>query len=109
MQGFVTTIPGWPGNTTKVTIAADTVQTITPISGCTGATISLETNDIRFSFGTDPTNDAGTALGHHMPAGQILQLHSGNAVKKFKYLNKTAGSNAVLQITQYANKAVDAP
>lgn len=109
MQGFVTTFPGWPGNTTKVTIAADTVQTITPISGCTGATITIEDNSIRFSFGTDPTNDAGTALGHVMASGGVIQIHSGNALKKFKYLNKTAGSNAVLQITQYANAAIAAP
>jgi hypothetical protein len=109
MERFVITHQGHPGNTTKVQLAVDTVQTITPISGCTGASISCEDNAIRYAFGTTPTNDAGTKVGHVLAAGDVLHLHTGNAVKKFKYLNKVAGSDALLQITQYANKAVDAP
>jgi hypothetical protein len=106
---FNITTKGHPGNTTKATSAVDTVLTITPITGCVGALITVETQSIRYSFGTPPTNDAGTALGHIATAGTIITLTSGNAVKKFKYLNKVAGSNAELQITQFSNKAVAAP
>lgn len=108
MDFFVTT-SGWPANTTKATSAVDTVLTITPVSGCIGAMITVESQSIRYSFGTPPTNDAGTAVGHIATAGTTITLTSGNAVKKFKYLNKTAGSNAALQITQFANAAVDSP
>lgn len=109
MQGFVTTFEGWPGNTYQAESAVDTVLTLTPISGCVGAVITVEDQSIRYSFGTAPTNDAGTGLGHIATSGTTITLRSGNAVKKFKYLNKTAGSNATLQITQFSNKAVAAP
>ena len=108
MDFFVTT-SGWPANTTKATSAVDTVLTITPVSGCIGAMITVESQSIRYSFGTAPTNDGSTGIGHIATAGTIITLTSGNAVKKFKYLNKTGGSNAVLQITQFANSAIDAP
>ena len=98
---FSTPYSGKPQDTYRVLSTVDTVLSLTPVSGCVGATITCEDNSIRFTFGSTPTNDAGTKLGHVMVAGQVINLHSGNAVKNFTYVNKTAGSDAALVITQY--------
>jgi len=60
-----------------------------------GAFITVETNNLRVAFNTNPT----TTVGHLVEAGQSLRLSGSAAVSAFRYINATAGSNCVFQLT----------
>ena len=61
--------------------------------------ITCETHGIRYAFGVNPTNDAGTAVGHVLAAGESIEIIGYKFLADLRFLNKIAGSAAVLQIT----------
>lgn len=98
------TITGTPGITARVA-AADTVKVLTTAVAPAGTSkrptavlITCETFDVRFSFGVDPVN-SGTTLGHVLATGQSLRVSNPAAVGDLRFINKTAGSNGLLQVT----------
>jgi hypothetical protein len=97
---IVTVTQGNPQATYKVA-STDAAQSLTRVAGAIGAVISCETNSIRYAFDETPTNDAGTALGHVLVAGDYLILNSGAEVKDFKFISKVGTVHGSLQITQY--------
>lgn len=64
----------------------------------TGLLITVETYDIKFCFGSTP---AQGGLGHILRDGQSLYIRSPANARAFNYINKTAGSNAVLMLTPF--------
>lgn len=59
------------------------------------ATITCESFDCRVAFGVA----ASATVGHVLTAGQSLRIPSNSLVRSSRFTNKTAGSNAVIQIT----------
>jgi hypothetical protein len=59
------------------------------------ATITCETNDCRVAFGTAAT----ATVGHVLAADQSLRIPSNSLVRTARVINKTAGSNAIIQVT----------
>lgn len=110
-MSLMTEITGKPKTTLKHT-CGDTVETL--VADVTGylnqytstvnntkqnvaaVLITCETNDIRFSWGADATQ---AGLGHVLAAGQSIKLTNHAQIEDFRFINKTNGSNAVLQIT----------
>ena len=92
--------------TTLKHTCSDTVETL--IADVTGfvaqsakhnvvrVTIGCENNDIRFSFGADATQ---AGLGQVLTAGSTLVLTGHKMLIDMRFINKTNGSDAVLQIT----------
>ena len=66
---------------------------------CHGAMITIETNDIRYSFSTTPTQSGGLGVGHLAGDGDALKLNSFKAVNDFKFISNIAGAHAMLTIT----------
>lgn len=64
----------------------------------TGLLITIETHDIKFCFGSTPVQGG---LGHVLIDGQSLYIRSPANARAFNYINKTAGSNAVLMLTPF--------
>lgn len=93
----VISFDGNPGVSASTT-TSDAVVTVTRATDCIGALITVETNDIRFDFGQNPSQ---AGAGHLLVAGAGLKLSSGAAVGKFRFINKTNGSQAVVKITQF--------
>lgn len=60
-----------------------------------GALVSVETKDIRFAFGVDPT----TSLGHPCSAGGSINLYGWQEVNDFRFISASAGQAATLTIT----------
>jgi len=58
--------------------------------------ITCEDNDIRFAWGTNPVQ---SGVGHILYVGQSLKLTNHKQIIDFRFINKTAQSNAVLMIT----------
>ncbi len=58
--------------------------------------ITCEDADIRFAWGANPTQ---AGLGHILVAGGTLIITGHKFVTDFRFINKTNGSNATLQIT----------
>ncbi len=65
----------------------------------TSAIISFETDEIRVGFGVDPTQNAGTGLGHQFAAEDVLQLESWDMIRNFRFISADAGAHGSLQIT----------
>ena len=61
-----------------------------------GVLISVETYDARILFGT-----ANLALGHVLAVGSSGNFNGAKAVESIKIGNKTAGSNAVVEVTVF--------
>ena len=59
-------------------------------------TITCEDHDIRFAWGTVPTQ---AGLGHVLSAGSSMVLTGHKMIIGFGFINETNSSNAVLQIT----------
>jgi hypothetical protein len=59
------------------------------------ATITCETFDCRIAFGVA----ASATVGHVLAADQSLRIPSNSLVRTARVINKTAGSNAVIQVT----------
>ena len=58
------------------------------------ATVSVETNAVRFACGT-PT----TANGHLLQPGDVVDLQDVHEIKTAKFISAVAGAHATLQIT----------
>lgn len=89
--------------TTQTVASTDTAQSLpaavikdTNLGIANGAIISVETNTIRYTFTSTPTQ---AGLGHACTAGNGLVLNSPQMVKNFKFISASAGSHANLQIT----------
>jgi hypothetical protein len=65
----------------------------TDVSGCM---LTCEDYDCRIAFGVAAVS---ASLGHVLSAGGSLRLSSKDHFNKANIINKSAGSNAVLQIT----------
>jgi len=96
---------GVPGVTTKFTMVADTVVTLSTIytsaagKPAIGAIITCEVGDIRFTLGgTDPVQGA-SGTGHVLVSGQSLQFSGGPLVRGLKFRPHTSGGSATLQVT----------
>jgi hypothetical protein len=61
--------------------------------------ITCETYDIRIAFGVAASKTASSEVGHVLAVGQSLRIPSGDLVRKARIINKTTGSNGVLQVT----------
>ena len=111
----VITMTGKPVTTLKHT-CGDSAETLDDVSGfsfqedqtindsvvkrnVTAVLITCEDQSIRFSWGTNPTQDGGTGVGHVLAATYSLKLTNAAQIKDFRFINKVNGSNAVLQIT----------
>lgn len=57
--------------------------------------ITCESYDCRVAFGTA----ASATVGHVLIAGQSLRIPSKNLIQAARFINKTSGSNSVIQIT----------
>lgn len=64
-----------------------------------GLLITVETNDIRFAWGTNPTQGGSPDVGHVLSAGGSLKLSNHKQIIDFRFINKTNGADAVLQVT----------
>lgn len=101
----VFSVLGTPGGTVRVA-ASDASQNITDAipgtsSTAKGALITVETNDVRFSFRNTAVQTGGSEVGHVVAAGQSLWVMSSQAYNQLKFINKTNGSNGILQITYF--------
>ena len=92
-----------PHNTIKV-VASDLVQAFEATNFTLGsrvvtsALITCEDADIRFTCGiTSPSQT--NSLGHLLIESQSIKLSNSAAVRNFKFINATNGSNATLQVT----------
>ena len=100
---FIASLKGNPDVTTRVAVT-DVVQYFAAAiyskdnHPAVSALITCEENAIRFAFGTDPTQGVG-AVGHILYAGQAIQLSNSYAIRQFRFINETAQTDAVLQIT----------
>ncbi len=63
--------------------------------GVLASTITCESNDCRIAFGVA----ASATVGHVLAADQSLRIPSNSLVLAARVINKTAGSNAVIQVT----------
>jgi len=110
---FVVEMTGRP-LTTLTHTCGDTAQDLQDVTGfvaqyssgydkqnVVSCLITVETNDIRFAWGADPTQ---VGLGHVLSAGQSLKLTNHKQIIDFRFINKTNGSNAILQITPETSK-----
>jgi len=59
------------------------------------AIITCESNDCRIAFGVA----ASGTVGHVLAADQSIRIPSNSLVQAARVINKTAGSNAVIQVT----------
>jgi len=110
-MSFVVEMTGRPLTTLKHT-CGDTAETLGDIASwvsqytsgwvkenVTGCLITTETYGIRFAWGADPTDSAGTAFGHVLAAAQSLKLTNHKQIIDFRFVNHTHGSNAVIHVT----------
>jgi len=105
MSKVIGAITGEPITTIKHTCGDAAETLIDDVTGfvaqssdvnVTAVLITCETNDIRFAWGVDPTQ---AGLGHILYTGQSLKLSNHKQVIDLRFINKTNGANAVLQIT----------
>ncbi len=104
MIGGVFSISGDPGKTVKLTAGngAESLPSNVLVAEdgrpAKAVLITCETNDLRFCLGgIDPM--INPTLGHILAAASSVRLSHPEAVRKFRYVNKTASSNAILMVT----------
>lgn len=101
-------ISGDPGTTVQCTLG-DGAKTLEQLGvtllldlgggrflGAKAVLINCETYDCRFAFGVNPTV---SGLGHLLSNGEWRYVINPTAVKNIRFINKTAGQNAVLTVT----------
>lgn len=94
---------GTPKSTTRV-VGTDAAQAlssdITDPGGVRAnqALITIEANSARVSFVTTPTG-GDTGIGHSMGVGDTITLSSWANIKAFRFMNRTPGFNAIIQVT----------
>jgi len=64
-------------------------------AGVLAVMITCETYDCRIAFGVA----ASTTVGHVLAADQSLRIPSSSMIQAAQVINKTAGFNAVIQVT----------
>lgn len=86
--------------------SSDTAQTITStyITDPEGfqavrALVTVESNNVRIAFGGTVPTQGATPVGHVVSAGQTLIIDNPTDLATFRFINATASSNGVLQIT----------
>lgn len=103
----VFSVHGTPGGTVRIA-GSDTSQTlssvtamVTSLAGKTPRAIlvTCESFDIRISFVDTAVQTGSAEVGHILASGSSLWLNSYPAWANFKFINKTNGSNAILQVT----------
>lgn len=111
MSSGIQSSTGEPLTTLKHT-CGDAAETLDDISGwvaqyssgytkqnVVGCLITVEDNAIRFAWGTNPTQDGGTAVGHVLNASSSIKLSNHKQITDFRFINKVNGSDAVIQVT----------
>jgi len=91
--------------TTLKHTCGDTAETLDDVTGFVAQSggsnvvrvlVTVEDNPIRFSMGTDPTQ---AGVGHVLAVGSTAIITGHKNLIDFRFINKTNGSDAVLQIT----------
>ena len=103
----VFSVHGTPGGTVRIagTDASQTLSTVTGmVTSLAGKTpravlITCESFDMRISFVDTSVQTGSAEVGHVLAAGSSLWLNSYPAWANLKFINKTNGSNAILQVT----------
>jgi hypothetical protein len=108
---FYTEMMGKAGSTINHT-CDDTAEDLEDVTGysktnsdgklVTAVAITVETNDIRFSYTSTPTQ---AGLGHILVAGASTIITNPLNIANFKFINETNGSDAGLQITPFYGEA----
>ena len=100
----VFSVYGTPGGTVRVA-ASDVSQTLTTAVPTNvnprAVLITVESYDLRLSFVNTAVQTGGSEVGHVVAAGSSFYINSKAAYDNIKFINKTNGSNAILQITYY--------
>ena len=100
----VTVIGGKPTITYKVA-STNAVQTLAAAKlvtagdhpkNCNSVSITVETANIRYAFGVDPTQ---AGLGHLVGDEGIVKLNSYKAARDFRFISAAAGVHGAFQIT----------
>ena len=92
VQALIDDVSGFVAQTTKTHPSGASSKV-----NVTGCFITCETQNIKYAFGVDPVS---SGLGHILVAlssGIFLSNHK--QIIDFRFINSTAQSNAVLQIT----------
>lgn len=104
---------GKPGPTTRIAVGdvvdnlADEFTSSTDGKPAIGALVTCEANDIRFTMGGDidtptyPPTQGANGLGHILYENQSLALASPSQVRTFQFINHTAQSDAIIQVTPF--------
>jgi hypothetical protein len=104
--GAVWTDLARPGITKRIA-SSDTSQTLsttmTIVSGHypIAALITCESFDVRVAFGTAAVQTGSSEVGHVLAAGSSMWLYSNASVMGARFINKTNGSNGILQVTYF--------
>jgi hypothetical protein len=101
----VFSVVGTPGGTVRVA-ASDVTQTLTTavtgtIKPPRAVLITVETYDVRISFVNSAVQTGSSEVGHVVSAGSSFWVNSTPAYNNIKFINKTNGSNSILQITYF--------
>ncbi len=101
----VFSVNGTPGGTVRVA-SSDTSQNLTTavtgtIKPPRAVLITVETYDVRISFVNAAVQTGAAEVGHVVSVGSSFWINSTQAYNNIKFINKTNGSNSILQITYF--------
>jgi len=66
--------------------------------------ITCESNPIRIAFSIAAVQTGSAEVGHELAIGASIFISNSKNIRSLRYINKTNGSNGVMQITPfYAN------
>jgi len=63
--------------------------------------ITCESNPIRIAFSTDADQTGSAEVGHELAVGASILVSNPKNIRSLRYINKTNGSNGVMQITPF--------
>ena len=63
--------------------------------------ICCESYDVRIAFGTDAVQTGSAEVGFVLAAGASIMISNAKNIRSLRYINKTNGSNGVLQVTPF--------
>jgi hypothetical protein len=61
--------------------------------------LTVESATVRVAFGGKVPTQGGSAIGHLLYVGDILELESLHCIQSLRFINGVAGQTAVLQLT----------
>lgn len=82
-----------------IAVAKQTQGSGDKLQTCKSAMITVEDNEIRYTFGVTPVKDGASELGHPGGDGSLIKLNSLKSVRDFQFISAIAGSHAKLMIT----------